>query len=150
MRPAVIPPAAPSQPSFPLQPSAARAVAEYASRREARQADGARHTNRASDRRVAKLTREHTEAREAVVELEAENAALRATLERQRAELDRQRELQADLEESRHRNEQLEASLAGHVRREQDLRFQLREAEAERERLRTLLAGTMWYETKQA
>ena len=42
----------------------------------------------------------------------------------------------------------MEASRAVEVRHVDELRFQLRQAEAESERLRTLLAGTVWFDAK--
>ena len=52
------------------------------------------------------------------------------------------------LEESRSRESTLEIELGAKTRREQELTFALREADAEKERLRTLLAGTVWFEAK--
>ena len=55
-------------------------------------------------------------------------------------------DLRADLQESNRRVISLEAKVAAQARRHDELTFSLREAEEERERLRTLLAGTAWFD----
>lgn len=123
-----------------------RAIAEYAAKREARRTDSARSVNRTAERRSQREAQEHAEARAAVVDLEAENAALRSALERQREDSERAASFRFSLEDARQREVALERQLASRDRELSELRFSLREAEAEKERLRTLLAGTVWFE----
>ena len=73
---------------------------------------------------------------------------LRAELQRHRDDERTSAALRSELEESRRAQQKLVEEAAAADRRIEDLRFHLREAEAERERLRTLLAGTVWYEAK--
>ena len=91
---------------------------------------------------------EHAEARATIIELEAENASLRSAIDRMREEGARGAELRAELEQSRHRAEVLESQARLAAKREDGLRFDLRDANAEKERLHTLLAGTVWFEHK--
>ena len=73
---------------------------------------------------------------------------MRAALDRERAENHRSAELRFKAEEDGRHRAVLESQIAAQARRENELRFNLREAEAERERLRTLLAGTVWFDAK--
>ena len=52
------------------------------------------------------------------------------------------------LEDSRRARADMEAARAAEMRHVDELRFQLRQAEAEAERLRTLLAGTVWFDAR--
>ena len=123
-----------------------RAVEEYATRRAASRAESARHSGRTSERRSQRLMIEHAEARATIIELEAENASLRASLDRMRDEGARAAETRAELVQSRHRVEVLESQARLAAPRLEALRAELAEANAEKERLRTLLAGTVWFE----
>ena len=53
-----------------------------------------------------------------------------------------------ELDGSRQRCNMLEQQVLVQAHTIDDLRFQLREAVAERERLRTLLAGTVWFDAE--
>ena len=75
------------------------------------------------------------------ISAEAEKA-----LERARDDLRKTSGLRAELDHARGRQLSLEAQLASTTRHVHELRAQLKDAEAERERLRTLLAGTVWYQ----
>ena len=106
------------------------------------------NTGLAAERRSARLTQEATEARAAAVELEAENAALRAALDRQRDEMESLSLLRHERDDLSQRVDLLERKLAARLKREGELMLQLKEAECEKERLRTLLAGTVWFDAK--
>jgi hypothetical protein len=144
-------PTACSQPTASSQPASssklASAVAVYYA---ARHGAAERNENeRMSEWRDARFQRELAEAKAAVLELEADNAGLRAALERLRDDAAETGALRAALHESRQRVAALETCVDEYRHREGDMRLSLREAEAERERLRTLLAGTVWFSEKQ-
>jgi hypothetical protein len=56
--------------------------------------------------------------------------------------------LRSQLEEARRARAAAEHAKNAEARQCDELRFQLRQAEAESERLRTLLAGTIWFDMK--
>jgi hypothetical protein len=87
---------------------------------------------------------EHSHA--TIRELEADNAALRKALNGQRAALAKLHTMSAELEATRRKLAEEERARARDRLALDDAKFQLREAEAERERLRTLLAGTVWFQ----
>ena len=98
--PPPLPPPPPVKVKMAPTSAAARAVAAYAQRREARLAD----QNAPTDLRAARLARDHKDFRATITELEAENAALRAALDRERAENHKSAELRyAAEEDGRHR-----------------------------------------------
>lgn len=98
--------------------------------------------------RSAVLSRELAECYATMRELRAENQALKAQLNDQRESLREDSWVHAELEEARRARSEMEQARAAERRAFDDMRFSLREAEAESERLRTLLAGTVWFENK--
>ena len=54
--------------------------------------------------------------------------------------------IRVELEEARRARAELEQARAAETKHVDELRFQLRQAEAESERLRVLLAGTVWFD----
>ena len=102
----------------------------------------AAHKARRADQRHDELS----EARAVVRELRAENKALRGALDKQRQAERLNAKLRASLEDARRECADCERARVQEQRAAADLKFALREAEAERERLRTLLQGTIWSE----
>ena len=103
-----------------------------------------------SSRMVTRLTRELSEAKAAARSLDIENVSLRAALERARDDIESAQSLRRELDETRARLREMEQRVLEESRRADDLRLEAREADAEKERLRTLLAGTVWYEVEKA
>jgi predicted RNase H-like nuclease (RuvC/YqgF family) len=87
-------------------------------------------------------------ARATIIELELENTALRTALDRHRTAMREDATLRSQLEEARRARAAAEHAKNAEARQCDELRFQLRQAEAESERLRTLLAGTIWFDMK--
>ena len=94
-------------------------------------------------RMMVRLRRELKEAHSSIRELRLENDALRGALDHQRSSLRTESELRLQLEEARRAAVEMESTRAVEQRAMADLNFFLRESEAERERLRTLLQGTV-------
>ena len=92
---------------------------------------------------MVRLRRELKEAHSSIRELRLENDALRGALDHQRSSLRTESELRLQLEEARRAAVEMESTRAVEQRAMADLNFFLRESEAERERLRTLLQGTV-------
>lgn len=101
------------------------------------------------NRRTARLQRDLADTSSTIRELDRECDHLRRVCERQRTELSTCAQLRDALDASNARVTNLEEEAHDHRRIVDDLRFELREAEAERERLRTLLAGTIWFQHDQ-
>lgn len=97
-------------------------------------------------RAAVRLARDLSEARAQIRELEHANAELRAALRRARSEVEASASLRADLEASRAKERELSEAMAVRTRELATLRHDKREAEAEQERLRTLLAAHAWFE----
>jgi hypothetical protein len=96
----------------------------------------------------SRLKRELSEARNSIRELDLENSSLRAALARARDELNASVSLRIELDDARRSQRELEKQVVAETRRADACRLELKEAEQERERLRTLLAGTVWYEAR--
>ena len=99
-----------------------------------------------SSRMVTRLTRELSEAKAQCRALDIENVSLRDALERARDDIEAARSLRRELDEARARCRDMEQRVVEETRRAELLRQNAIEADAEKERLRTLLAGTVWYE----
>ena len=134
-------PPPPSSP--PHAPPMHRAIARYAARREYAIEKKMVSTGLREAHESRRLERELQYSAERIRELEVENGALLA-----RAEAAESSTLSADLDGSRQRCNMLEQQVLVQAHTIDDLRFQLREAVAERERLRTLLAGTVWFDAE--
>lgn len=96
----------------------------------------------------ARLGRDLAASRAKMLELEHENAALRAVVDRHRSALREDATLRAELQEARRACAEMQAARAAEARQVDVLRSQLRDAEAETERLKVLLAGTVWFNAK--
>ena len=101
-----------------------------------------------ASRTNARLGQDLAAARATLIELELENTALRTALDRHRTAMREDATLRSQLEEARRARAAAEHAKNAEARQCDELRFQLRQAEAESERLRTLLAGTIWFDMK--
>ena len=99
-----------------------------------------------ASRTNARLGHDLAAARATIIELEHENTALRSVLDRHRAAMREDASIRVELEEARRARAELEQARAAETKHVDELRFQLRQAEAESERLRVLLAGTVWFD----
>ena len=98
--------------------------------------------------RENRLAREKTEARSMIHELEEENAGLRTALKHAQDAAEGSIVLRAELRASQAREHALEAQLDARTRKIEALQQELREAEAERERLRTLVTAQAWFQAQ--
>jgi len=101
-----------------------------------------------ASRTNARFGQDLAAARATIIELELENTALRTALDRHRTAMREDATLRSQLEEARRARAAAEHAKNAEARQCDELRFQLRQAEAESERLRTLLAGTIWFDMK--
>ena len=92
---------------------------------------------------MARLRAELKEAQTTIRELQMENDALRGALEQQRLSLRAESTMRVQLEEARRAAVEMECTRATEQRAMADLKFFLQQSEGERERLRTLLQGTV-------
>ena len=156
----VVPPS-PGELSLPAQMAALqRRVDEISSgRRPAlEEAGGEEATGRATAKRLtssarasrtnARLGHDLAAARATILELEHENAALRSVLDRHRAAMREDASIRAQLEDARRARAEAELARNAEMKHSDEMRFQLRQAESEAERLRTLLAGTVWFDAR--
>ena len=97
-------------------------------------------------RLVARLNRDLAEARATARELESTNDELRASLSKARTQVENTSALRLALDASRAKEHGLTETVSKQAQELETLRREKRDAEAELERLRTLLAAHSWFE----